>query len=113
MPRRKASRKAAGLNKPNSVPISDRILRKRSVTLPSEVQDCIKVKTEEQGDIKPEEQGDTKIEAEEHPDPRMRDGRKIRETPCVGCLVSLAGWMPEDEMPTFCLDQASKSHNPS
>lgn len=31
---------------------------------------------------------------------------KRRDTPCIGCLVGLVNWMPEDGEPKFCYDAA-------
>lgn len=32
--------------------------------------------------------------------------QKRRKIPCVGCLVGLINWMPEDGEPKFCYDTA-------
>ncbi|MBE3048104.1 hypothetical protein IMZ48_37485, partial [Candidatus Bathyarchaeota archaeon] len=92
MPRRKSARNAARLASLDGTTASNQVLGKRAASELPEAQECIKVETvEEQKDTGP-------------PD----DGRQAREVPCVGCLVGLANWMPEDGEPKLCFDKAGK-----
>ena len=96
MPRRKSARNAARLAILDGTTASNQVLGKRAASELPEAQECIKVETVGgQRDTGP-------------PD----DGRQAREVPCVGCLVGLANWMPEDGEPKLCFDKAGKPPTP-
>ena len=91
MARKKRSNDVAGLDKPNGSSASDRVLRKRPSTGPPANKD-------------PTEAG---IVAPNVSSPAAKSQRP-REVPCVGCLVGLVSWMPEDGEPKFCYDTTGK-----
>ena len=88
MPARKhsrLSRNPSRVAKLNGTPAPSRGPQKRAASELPEAQACIKVATREQQNVSP-------------PD----DGRTLRESPCMGCLVLMTNWMPEDGEPKLC-----------